>query len=139
MSGFSAVTYALARKAAKTYTDYLFSKVDGVNLAFVDALPTKDINPKTIYFVPHSSDPGDYSYDEFMYVDGTWRKIGSTELHLEDYYTKEELKTELINILPIDSDSIVSDGTNISVSNDYVLGLVDDNLIDDDDIGGLIW
>ena len=101
MSGFSAVTYALAKKAAKAYTDKIFSQVEGLNIVFADALPTQDISIKTIYFVPHSSNPDDYSYDEYMYVDDNWKLIGSTELRLEDYYTKNELKTELVNILPI--------------------------------------
>ena len=36
MSGFSAVTYALAKKASKQYADYLFSKVGALDIQFVD-------------------------------------------------------------------------------------------------------
>lgn len=42
-----------------------------------------------------------------MYIDGGWRQVGSTELHLEDYYTREELKEELVNILPGATDSTI--------------------------------
>ena len=90
------VTLALARK----YTDRLFSKVDSVSISFVDELPISPAE-KTIYFVPRNESEFDYVYNEYMYIDGGWRQVGSTEMKLEDYYTKNELKTELVNILPI--------------------------------------
>ena len=99
MSGFSAVTYALAKKASKQYADYLFSKVGALDIQFVDSLPTVDIKEKTIQFVPASAEKT--SYNQYMYVDSNWVLIGSTELNLDNYYTKDELKKEIANILPI--------------------------------------
>lgn len=141
------VTYALAKK----YTDNLFSKVDSVSIAFVDALPS---NPKekTIYFVPRNESEFDYVYNEYMYIDGGWRQVGSTEMKLEDYYTKNELKEELTNILPyatttatggikidgktiaIDENGIISvnfDGSDETVK-DSVLDIVADNVETED-------
>ena len=89
------VTLALAKK----YTNHLFSKVDSVSISFVDELPTSPVE-KTIYFVPRNESEFDYVYNEYMYIDGGWRQVGSTEMKLEDYYTKNELKEELTNILP---------------------------------------
>lgn len=121
------VTYALAKKAAAKYTDYLFSKVDSVSLLFVDVLPTIDIKEKTIYFVPRNESPTDYVYNEYMYIDGGWRQVGSTELHLEDYYTREELKEELVNILPGATDStiggVIVDGKTIVIDENNVISV----------------
>ena len=121
------ITYALAKKAAAKYTDYLFSKVDSISLLFVDALPTTGIKEKTIYFVPRNESPTDYVYNEYMYINGEWRQVGSTELHLEDYYTREELKEELVNILPSATDStiggVIVDGKTIIIDENNVISV----------------
>lgn len=121
------ITYALAKKAAAKYTDHLFSKVDSVSLLFVDTLPITDIKEKTIYFVPRNESPTDYVYNEYMYIDGGWRQVGSTELHLEDYYTREELKEELVNILPGATDStiggVIVDGKTIIIDSNNVISV----------------
>lgn len=165
MSGFSAVTYALAKKASKSYADYLFSKVGALDIQFVEALPTVDIKAKTIYFVPASAAKD--SYNQYMYVDDNWVFMGSTALNLDNYYTKDELKKELKNILPIatedslgaiiiDNNSILIEANGrISVSENYIKGLIskdyikenidaetiedilNNNLIDENDINEL--
>lgn len=116
------VTYALCKK----YTDKLFSKVDSVSIAFVDALPA-DPKEKTIYFVPRNESEFDYVYNEYMYIDGGWRQVGSTEMKLEDYYTKNELKEELTNILPYATKSntggIKIDGSTITIDENGVISV----------------
>lgn len=58
----------------------------------VQSLPKSGGN-HTIYFVP-SSDTGETNYyDEFMWVDNAWEKIGSTEIDLSNYYTRDETAT----------------------------------------------
>ena len=159
MANFSAITYALAKK----YTDKLFSKVDSISISFVEQLPTSDIKEKTIYFIPRKPiivPEDEYIYDEYMYVEGQWKQVGSTELHLEDYYTKIELQQELPNILPyattektggikidgktviINTDGILSvnfDSTEEGSVQDIVQNQIEENFnsINDDDIDNL--
>lgn len=108
------VTLALAKK----YANHLFSKVDSVSIMFVDELPTNPVE-KTIYFVPRNESEFDYVYNEYMYIDGGWQQVGSTEMKLEDYYTKNELKEELTNILPYATKSntggVKIDGSTIAI------------------------
>ena len=114
MSGFSAVTYALAKKASKQYADYLFSKVGALDIQFVDSLPTVDIKEKTIYFVPASAEKT--SYNQYMYVDSNWVLVGSTELNLDNYYTKDEIN-ELLFIKSVDdSNFIVNEAGQLSLN-----------------------
>ena len=139
MSGFSTVTYALAKKASKQYADYLFSKVGALDIQFVDSLPTVDIKEKIIYFVPASAEKT--SYNQYMYVDSNWVLVGSTELNLDNYYTKDELKKEIANILPIatedklgaiiiDNNSIlIEDNGKIHISDDYIKNLISKDYI----------
>ena len=116
------VTLALARK----YANRLFSKVDSVSISFVDELPALPVE-KTIYFVPRNESEFDYVYNEYMYIDGGWRQVGSTEMKLEDYYTKNELKEELTNILPYATKSntggIKIDGSAITIDENGVISV----------------
>lgn len=64
----------------------------GFEVQIVQSLPQSGEN-HTIYFVP-ASDTGETNYyDEFMWVDGAWEKIGSTEIDLSNYYTRDEAAT----------------------------------------------
>ena len=116
------VTLALAKK----YTDRLFSKVDSVSISFVDELPVSPAE-KTIYFVPRNESEFDYVYNEYMYIDGGWRQVGSTEMKLEDYYTKNELKEELTNILPyatqFNTGGVKIDGSTITIDENGVISV----------------
>lgn len=61
----------------------------------VEALPaTGEAN--IIYMVSRAEAEEQNVYDEYMYINNAWEKIGSTEVDLSDYYTKEETD-ELIN------------------------------------------
>lgn len=144
---FSAVTYALAIKASKDYANYLFSQAGTIDIQFVDTLPTSDIKANVIYFVP--TDSTKKFYNQYMYDEGKWVLVGSTELHLENYYTKDELKTELKNILPLASESTIGaikiDGESIqmneqgqiSVVDAYVKKIISQDIITNDDIEDL--
>ena len=116
------ITLALAKK----YTNNLFSKVDSVSIMFVDELPADPLE-KTIYFVPRNESEFDYVYNEYMYIDGSWRQVGSTEMKLEDYYTKNELKEELTNILPYATKSntggVKIDGSTITIDENGVISV----------------
>lgn len=62
----------------------------------VQELPVSDIKTDTIYMVP-SSDPGTENvYDEYMYINNAWEKIGSTDIDLSDYATKEYVEEHSI-------------------------------------------
>ena len=62
-----------------------------------------------------------------MYIDGGWRQVGSTEMKLEDYYTKNELKEELTNILPYATESntggVKIDGSTITIDENGVISV----------------
>lgn len=61
----------------------------------VEALPaTGEAN--IIYMVSRAEAEEQNVYDEYMYINNAWEKIGSTDVDLSNYYTKEETD-ELIN------------------------------------------
>lgn len=53
----------------------------------VQSLPTSDIKTNKIYLVPNSSGKGDNIYDEYIYVNNKWEKLGEykAEVDLSNY------------------------------------------------------
>lgn len=86
-----AVQQAVAE--SKLYTDDVFSHIVSFKVEIVDSLPEKDINPHVIYFLKRKSPSGEEDfYYEYMYINGFWELIGSTELDLSPYWTIEQTK-----------------------------------------------
>lgn len=62
----------------------------GMKRIIVDTLPETDIDTNAIYMVSRAEAEEQNVYDEYMYIENAWEKIGSTDVDLADYYTKEE-------------------------------------------------
>ena len=71
--------------------------VGGVRLEVVSELPESG-DSSTIYLVPAESgntyDGSGYTnyYDEFIYINDSWELIGTTQIDLTNYYTKDEVE-----------------------------------------------
>ena len=83
-------TYTAAEVGATTTTQVnslIASAIGDINsfeVAIVDSLPTENIDTHTIYFISNSgSNPN--SYDEYMYINSAWEKIGTTDVDLSGY------------------------------------------------------
>lgn len=79
----------------------------------VDELPTSNIKTNVIYLVPTQSSGIDNVYDEYIYVNNNWEKIGTTALDLSQYATKEYAEMVAANTI---NDTEVSDLTTYSSS-----------------------
>lgn len=94
----------------------LVSNINSFEIKVVSSLPTIG-ESNVIYFVNKNGSDSDV-YDEYIYVGGSWEKIGNTEVDLSDYYTKEQVysksevytKTEVNNIKN-DIESNIPEGT----------------------------
>lgn len=73
----------------KDEVDEMFSQLTGLKGEIVTSLPTENISLNTIYMVPHATKEN--SYIQFMYINGAWANIGSTDIDLTNYATKEDL------------------------------------------------
>ena len=56
----------------------------------VEELPTTDIDPSVIYMILREDSEPNNIYDEWLYINDAWEKIGSTDTDLSDYYTKTQ-------------------------------------------------
>ena len=86
----------------------------------VDTLPVTEIDTNTIYMVPTIGDNifDDNIYDEYMYINGKWEKIGTTETDLTQYATKEYVDNAIADI-PL---ATLTRGENDTIS--IVAGLI---------------
>jgi hypothetical protein len=64
-----------------------------MNVAVVTTLPTSGISTTTIYLVPKTTSQTNNAYDEYLYVNSKWEKIGDTTIDLSNYVKKTELST----------------------------------------------
>lgn len=76
-----------------TYTkeeiDDMISQLKQFEAKKVDELPITGQIPNCIYFVPKGSSGMDGCY-EYMWIDGKWEFLGSTDVDLTDYWTIDE-------------------------------------------------
>ena len=103
-----AVYNALADKIEKTVQDliYYYDKsqvynraevreligaINTLTITVVSTLPSQDISTTTIYFLGPTSG----KYDEYVYVNNAWVKIGDTEVDLSGYMTTTAFTTAI--------------------------------------------
>ena len=76
----------------KTEVDDMISTIPKFDIKVVDALPTEDISPTTIYLLVVE---GEDHFEEYIYVDDEWDKLGDGNIDLSDYATYEYVDAEL--------------------------------------------
>jgi hypothetical protein len=69
-----------------------------VKRAIVEALPQDSIATDTIYMVLKENGTENNIYDEYMYINSKWELIGSTSVDLSDYYNKDEINEQILDI-----------------------------------------
>ena len=70
----------------------------------VDELPTQSIQVDAMYLVPKDNPDTKDIYDEYVYVDNDWERLGERQIQVDltDYYTKQETysKSEVNSLIP---------------------------------------
>lgn len=109
--------------AVDTYTkaeiDKMFGEAGTVQVEPVSVLPTEDIKENVIYLVPNGS-TGENYYNECMYINGKWEVIGTTEIDLSAYATKEELEEALADKVTVDALAAYATKEELIALNEYV-------------------
>ena len=61
-----------------------------ITVQVVDSLPATG-TPGILYFLANSSGQSQNAYDEYIYVNNTWEKLGQAQIDLSNYVQKSEL------------------------------------------------
>ena len=97
----------------KDEVDQLLDAISTGQFLVVQELPQTG-EDKTIYLVPNGgSDPN--IYDEYIYINNAWEKIGSTEIDLNNYYDKDEVD----GLLDTKQNTLTA-GDNVDITNDVI-------------------
>lgn len=80
---------------AKKYTDKAIQEagVIGFEAVIVEELPETG-SPNKMYLLPRESDAEANVYDEYIYTNHAWEKIGSTDVDLTDYWNTQKAQPE---------------------------------------------
>ena len=91
----------------------VISATAGITFSVVETLPETG-DTQTIYLIANSGSAPNI-YDEYIYVNSAWEKIGTTEVDLTNYYTKTETDTLLSG-----KQNALTAGQNISINNGVI-------------------
>ena len=81
---------------SKTEVQSLMAALNTLKFQIVDALPTENIDAKTIYLTAKADSESGNAYDENIYINGAWEVIGDTTVDLSDYYKKTEADAKFL-------------------------------------------
>lgn len=73
----------------------VLDEVNQFSVEVVSELPIENINEHTIYFVPKTDAEKEDVYDEYIFVNGDWEHIGTTEVDLSNCYNKTEIDEKM--------------------------------------------
>jgi microcystin-dependent protein len=71
----------------KVETNDLINGISTLRVMIVDSLPTTNISTNVIYLIKVNDTS---VYEQWMYIGGAWANLGSTEIDLNNYYTKTQ-------------------------------------------------
>lgn len=81
---------SLSAKQGKVLKD-LIDSLANLQITIVNSLPS--VGESNIIYLVKKSGTGTDVHDEYIYVEGAWEKIGTTDIDLSDYYTKSQVDT----------------------------------------------
>ena len=96
----SSSTNPVQNKIVKAYIDNAIGGITGIDFKVVTTLPSTGVKG-TIYLVSNSGS-GTNAYDEYIYVDNAWEKIGTTDVDLSGYLKT----TDMVAITSAEIDTI---------------------------------
>ena len=92
-AGYLTSHQSLTDYATKNYVEQVVAGIEtgALKRSVVVSLPSTGIDENTIYMVERTNSETNNVYDEYLYLNNSWEKIGSTEVDLTDYLRKTDL------------------------------------------------
>lgn len=75
---------------SKIEVDQMISVIPKFAIQVVDSLPTTEISPTTIYLLRTGTESANV-FTEYIYINGSWEKLGTQKLDLSGYSTTEQM------------------------------------------------
>ena len=95
-------TNAASSKAVYDFVTAAIAGITGFHAEIVSVLPATG-EPNILYLVAKSTAASGNGYDEYLYINGAWELIGSTDIDLSGYVQASEMhaitNTEITDIV----------------------------------------
>lgn len=88
--------YDRSQVYTKTEVRELIGAIESMTMEVVNALPSSDISTTTIYLLKQS---GSNNYDQYVYINNEWVKIGTTAIDLSGYVSSAQLQVAIADFL----------------------------------------
>lgn len=102
LAGYTITDAYTKSETDQAITDAL-ADITEVDFQVVQTLPATGVKG-TFYFVPVTNGAGQSLYDEYVYSNNAWEKIGSTDVDLSDYLKK----TDMVEATTAEIDTILA-------------------------------
>ena len=93
---------AVTGKAVYDFVTAAIAGISGFHAEIVSELPASG-QPNILYLVAKSSAASGDGYDEYLYINGAWERVGSTDIDLSGYVQASEMhaitNTEISDII----------------------------------------
>lgn len=80
--------YTKSQTYTKDEVTGLIGQISTLSIEVVQTLPTENISTTTIYLKPKDGSQAQNVYDEYLYINSAWEKIGDTAIDLSGYLQK---------------------------------------------------
>ena len=107
----------------ETYTKeeitQLLGTISSLSIKVVESLPTTNISTNSIYLVRKTTTTTNNIYDEYIYINGSWEKIGDTQINLDGYAKVDDIPTKL---------SQLENDVELGLTEEEILSIIEENL-----------
>lgn len=127
---------------SKAEIDDMISQLKQFETEYVERLPASNIKPNCLYFVPRTTPSGTDGCYEYMWINGRWEFLGTTDIDLSAYWTKDEVRQYVDDnayVLP-EATADTLGGIKLSNNGSVVMdenGNIDVSTVSSDDISAL--
>ena len=111
-----------AEEVVKKINEAIANVAGGLKFEIVDTiedLPTWCDDSSTIYLVPSEKTESNQYYNEYLWMNGRWEKLGDTRVNLAPYYTELEVDNLLFNLekkIPTKTSQLYNDSGFVKAS-----------------------
>ena len=107
------------------FDDGTYKPIKSLEFKVVDELPSENISTSIIYLKKNEELKESNFYEEYVFVDGKWELIGTTQVDLSNYATKDELFSGDYNDLK-NKPKIPTKNSELENDSDFVTKSVND-------------
>lgn len=100
----------------KTEVNNLINGISTMNVSVVSSLPTTG-STTTIYLVAKSTSTTQNIYDEYLYVNNKWEKVGDTQIDLSRYALSSDIPTKTSELT--NDSNFVTDSSYVHTDNNF--------------------